>query len=120
MNEKQMFCFQCEQTAEGKNCTTFGVCGKTPEVSALQDLLMHSLMGLSQVAVAARKLDITEEEVNIFTCEALFSTLTNVNFDPNSFVKLINKAVELRESLEVQSKKLVRFVLFQKQHYPNW
>ena len=99
MNEKQMFCFQCEQTAEGKNCTTFGVCGKTPEVSALQDLLMHSLMGLSQVAVAARKLDITEEEVNIFTCEALFSTLTNVNFDPNSFVKLINKAVELRESL---------------------
>lgn len=99
MNENQMFCFQCEQTAEGKNCTTFGVCGKNPEVSALQDLLMHSLMGLSQVAVAARKLDITDEEVNIFTCEALFSTLTNVNFDPNSFVKLINKAVELRDSL---------------------
>jgi hydroxylamine reductase len=99
MSENQMFCFQCEQTAEGKNCTTFGICGKNPEVSALQDLLMHSLMGLSQVAVTARKLEIIDEEIDIFTCEALFSTLTNVNFDPKSFVKLINKSVELRDSL---------------------
>lgn len=47
MSENQMFCFQCEQTAKGINCTTFGICGKNSEVSTLQDLLMHSLMGLS-------------------------------------------------------------------------
>ncbi len=99
MSETRMFCFQCEQVAEGKNCTQFGVCGKSPEIAALQDLLMHTLMGLSQVAVAARKLGITDEETDIFTCEAIFSTLTNVNFDPNRFVKLIKKTVELRDSL---------------------
>jgi hydroxylamine reductase len=102
MSEIQMFCFQCEQAAEGKNCTKFGVCGKNPEVSALQDLLMHALMGLSKVAVEARKLEITDEEVDIFTCEALFSTLTNVNFNPNVFVKLIRKTVELRDNLKKQ------------------
>jgi len=119
MNEKQMFCFQCEQTANEKGCTQFGVCGKNPEVSALQDLLMHALMGLSQVAVTARRLEIIDEEVDIFTCEALFSTLTNVNFDPNRFVKLIKRTVELRDSLRekvenaggtVKLTSLVRFV----------
>ena len=95
-----MFCFQCEQVSEGKNCTTFGVCGKSPDVAALQDLLMHALMGLSQVAVTARTLKIIDEDVDVFTCEALFSTLTNVNFDPNRFVTLINRTVELRDSLK--------------------
>ncbi|MEJ2241239.1 MAG: hydroxylamine reductase, partial [Candidatus Bathyarchaeota archaeon] len=94
-----MFCYQCEQTSQGNCCTTFGVCGKTPELAALQDLLLHGLMGLSQVAVVARKRGIIDDEINIFTCEALFSTLTNVNFDPNSFVKLIDKTIELRDSL---------------------
>jgi hydroxylamine reductase len=94
-----MFCFQCEQTAEGKHCTQYGVCGKNPEVAALQDLLIHALMGLSKVAIEARKLDMTDKEVDIFTCEALFFTLTNVNFDPNRFQKLIKKTVELRDSL---------------------
>jgi len=94
-----MFCFQCEQTAKGKGCTSFGVCGKSPEVAALQDLLIYALMGLSKVAVEARKQGITDEKVDIFTCEALFSTLTNVNFDPKRFVKLIKKTVELRDSL---------------------
>jgi hydroxylamine reductase len=94
-----MFCFQCEQTAEGKKCTKYGVCGKSPEVAALQDLLIHALMGLSKVATEARKLNITDEEADIFTCEALFSTLTNVNFDPNRFQKLIKKTAELRDSL---------------------
>jgi hydroxylamine reductase len=46
-----MFCYQCEQTAKGTGCTVQGVCGKLPEIAALQDLLLYSLMGLSQVAV---------------------------------------------------------------------
>jgi hydroxylamine reductase len=99
MSENQMFCFQCEQVNKGKNCTEFGVCGKNPEVAALQDLLMHTLMGLSQVATTARKLDISDEEINVFACKALFSTLTNVNFNPDSFEKLIKKTVELRNYL---------------------
>ena len=77
-----------------------GVCGKTPEVAALQDLLIYSLKGLSQVAIEARKHEITDEEADIFTCKALFATLTNVNFDPNRIVALIQKTVELRESLK--------------------
>ena len=101
MSEK-MFCYQCEQTANEKGCTQFGVCGKTPEVAALQDLLIYFLKGLSQVAIEARKHEITDEEVDIFTCKALFATLTNVNFDPNRIVALIQKTVELRESLKKQ------------------
>jgi hydroxylamine reductase len=99
MSEIQMFCFQCEQTAQGKGCTRFGVCGKSPQVAALQDLLIYTLKGLSQVALEARKHGITDEEVDVFTCEASFSTLTNVNFDPNRFVKLIKRSVELRDAL---------------------
>ena len=98
MSEK-MFCYQCEQTANEKGCTQIGVCGKKPEVAALQDLLIYSLKGLSQVAIEARKNSITNEEVDIFTCKALFATLTNVNFDPKRIKGLIDKAVELRDSL---------------------
>jgi hydroxylamine reductase len=50
-----MFCYQCEQTAKGTGCTIQGVCGKQPDVAALQDLLLYTLMGLSQVAVEGRK-----------------------------------------------------------------
>lgn len=91
-----MFCYQCEQAANGKACTRVGVCGKDPQVAALQDLLVHSLKGLSLYANAAGKAD---QEVNVFTVKALFSTLTNVDFDPQRFVALIQKSVELRERI---------------------
>ncbi|MBT8171455.1 hydroxylamine reductase [Candidatus Bathyarchaeota archaeon] len=94
-----MFCFQCEQTANESGCTQVGVCGKKPEVAALQDLLIYALKGLSQVAIEARKHEIIDENADIFTCKALFSTLTNVNFDPDRFVNLIKKTVKLRNSL---------------------
>jgi hydroxylamine reductase len=99
MSEK-MFCFQCEQTANEKGCTQSGVCGKSPEVAALQDLLIYALKGLSQVAIEARKHEITTEDEDIFTCKALFSTLTNVNFDPKRFEELIKKTVQHRGSLQ--------------------
>jgi hydroxylamine reductase len=94
-----MFCYQCEQTAKGEGCTVRGVCGKDPEVAALQDLLIYSLQGLAQVAVAGRQVGVSDREVNVFTCEACFSTLTNVDFDPPRFVALINRSVELRKRL---------------------
>jgi hydroxylamine reductase len=100
-----MFCYQCEQTAGGTGCIRFGVCGKSPEVAALQDLLVYALKGLSAVAVEARRHGISDVEVNRFTCEAAFSTLTNVNFDPKRFPSMINKAVELREELKEKVKK---------------
>lgn len=95
-----MFCFQCEQAAKGEGCTKIGVCGKQPDVATLQDLLVYALKGLSQYAVEGRKVGISDRETNRFTSEALFSTLTNVDFDPNRFVQLIAKCVQLRESLK--------------------
>ena len=100
MGEKGMFCYQCEQTAKGEGCTKVGVCGKEPEVAILQDLLIYALKGLSLYAVEGRKAGISDRNVNIFTVKSLFSTLTNVNFDPDRFVKLIHHGVELRESLK--------------------
>jgi hydroxylamine reductase len=97
-----MFCYQCEQTAKGQGCTIMGVCGKTPEVAALQDLLIYMLRGLSQLTLEARKVGVETEEVSVFTCEALFATLTNVNFDPDSIIEYIRKAAELREQLRKQ------------------
>ncbi|MGE4298749.1 MAG: hydroxylamine reductase [Desulfovibrionaceae bacterium] len=99
-----MFCYQCEQTAKGTGCTTIGVCGKKPEVAAMQDLLLYVLKGLSQVAVAARGLGVVDAEVDKFICEGVFSTLTNVNFDPERFKALVDKAVALRDGLVVRVK----------------
>ena len=97
-----MFCSQCEQTAKGQGCEQWGACGKSPEVDALQDLLTHCLRGLGEVALAASQLGIRSREADVFTCETLFSTLTNVNFDPECFVKYIQRAIALREDLKAQ------------------
>lgn len=98
-----MFCYQCEQTARGAGCTKIGVCGKQPKVAALQDLLIYTVKGLSQVAVAAREAGINDPEVNRYTCQAIFATLTNVNFDAHRFVDLIQKGVQLRDRLKAQA-----------------
>ena len=99
-----MFCYQCEQTAKGTGCTIQGVCGKQPDVAALQDLLLYTLMGLSQVAVEGRKAGVSDRDVNVFTVSAAFSTLTNVDFDPERFRVLIGQAAALRESLKSRVK----------------
>ena len=98
--EDTMFCYQCEQTAKGKACTTVGVCGKNSEVAALQDLLIYAIQGLSIYAIEARKKGVSSADTGLFICEATFSTLTNVNFDTDRFVELINKAVGIREELK--------------------
>ena len=99
-----MFCYQCEQTAKGEGCTKIGVCGKESDVATLQDLLIYALKGLSLYAVEGRKKGVVDPEVNGFTCKAMFSTLTNVNFDSDRFVQLIQQAVALRESLKAKVK----------------
>jgi hydroxylamine reductase len=95
-----MFCYQCEQTAKGTGCTVQGVCGKSPEVAALQDLLLYMLMGLSKVAAVGRKAGVIDRDINIFTVKAAFSTLTNVDFDPSRFQHLIRQAAEKRDQLK--------------------
>ena len=97
-----MFCYQCEQAAKGVACTVQGVCGKNPEVAALQDVLIYTLQGLSQVAVEGREVGVSDREVNVFTVKAAFSTLTNVDFDPERFIKLIRQGVDLRENLKAK------------------
>ncbi|ADK83529.1 hybrid cluster protein [Desulfarculus baarsii DSM 2075] len=95
----QMFCYQCEQTAKGSGCTVGGVCGKNPQVAALQDMLTYAVIGLGQVAHAARQKGVIDPEVDRFVCAGLFATLTNVDFDPDRFVVWIGQAVALRKAL---------------------
>jgi hydroxylamine reductase len=97
-----MYCNQCEQTAKGIACTTIGVCGKNEEVADLEDVLIYALCGMSLFADEARKKGIVDEGMDRFVMEAVFSTLTNVDFDPERFVPMINKAVQLREDLKTK------------------
>ena len=99
-----MFCNQCEQTAQGIGCTKIGVCGKKEEVAGLQDLLTYAIQGLSLVAVEGRKVGVVDNAVDRFTAEAIFSCLTNVDFDPARFQELINTTVKLREGLKAKVK----------------
>jgi hydroxylamine reductase len=91
-----MFCYQCEQTAKGTGCTAFGVCGKSPEVADLQDLLLHVTKGISMYAHRARQLGAIDKSVDVFVVESLFTTITNVNFDEARMEELIRKAGEVR------------------------
>ena len=92
-----MFCYQCEQTAGGTGCTRQGVCGKDPETATLQDLLVFSLKGVARHAHAARERGAHDPELDAFAQEALFATLTNVNFDPDRFVDYVKRAEEFKQ-----------------------
>jgi hydroxylamine reductase len=87
-----MFCYQCEQTAGGSGCTKIGVCGKTPETAELQDLLVYAAKGIAMYAARAAKLGQSDRAIDRYVTEALFSTVTNVNFDPVRLEALIAKA----------------------------
>lgn len=94
-----MFCNQCEQTAKGTGCTVAGVCGKSAEVAADQDQLVWLLRRLAAVALQARAKGIVDVETDDFTVWALFSTLTNVNFDPQALRLVQAEALERAKSL---------------------
>ncbi|GBG61276.1 hypothetical protein CBR_g19808 [Chara braunii] len=98
----EMFCFQCEQTKDGVGCTTVGVCGKDPKTAALQDVLLHSLKGLSQYAVRAKAEGISDPEMDSYVQEAIFATLTNVNFDPKAIQEFINTTIAHRENIKAK------------------
>ncbi|MDR3652696.1 MAG: hydroxylamine reductase [Paludibacter sp.] len=96
-----MFCYQCQEAAKGSGCEVKGVCGKTPEVSALQDLLIYQIKGLSHYTTALRLLEIENETANLFITDSLFMTITNANFDYERFVNRIREGFKLRSQLKV-------------------
>ena len=98
-----MYCIQCEQTMRtpvGNGCSySQGMCGKTAETSDLQDLLVAILESLSTWAIKARELAIIDNEIDAFTAQAFFSTLTNVNFDSQRIVEYAQQAQAYRDQL---------------------
>ena len=96
-DRKTMFCYQCEQTFRMTGCTDTGVCGKDPQTATLQDLLVHAAKGISQYAHRARQLGTLDRAVDHFVVEALFSTVTNVNFDPLRLEQILIHAATVRD-----------------------
>jgi len=96
----RMFCFQCQEAAKNIGCTVRGVCGKTEDVSNLQDLLIFALKGLSVYALKAREAGVSAKEADRRVIEGLFATITNANFDRRYFVDAIRGAIAERESLK--------------------
>ncbi len=92
-----MFCYQCEQVAKGTGCTAIGMCGKEPATAALQDLLLYASKGISMYAHRARQWGAADRDIDAFILEALFSTVTNVDFDPARLEGLIVKAAQMRD-----------------------
>jgi len=95
--ENAMFCYQCEQTAKGTGCTVRGVCGKDPETAALLDLLVHAAKGIAMYAHRAARLGAQDRQVDVFVAEALFTSVTNVNFDPERVAEWVRRAAEVRD-----------------------
>ena len=94
-----MFCYQCEQTSKGTGCTAMGVCGKTPLASDLQDVLFHLTKGLSRWTHKARQHGIKDEATDLLTIEALFATVTNVDFDPERLGDMITRVSRARDDM---------------------
>lgn len=103
-----MFCFQCEEALNSTGCTKSGVCGKTPEVSDLQDLLIYNLKGvsfwISKLKTAEEK---TDSDDYLFLLQGLFATVTNVNFDTGRMVSLINRSLDIRNKYKNRYNRLL-------------
>lgn len=97
-----MFCFQCQETAKGTGCILSGVCGKTPEVANMQDLLLFVVRGIAVYNQALRKDGRSSVRADKFIFDALFTTITNANFDKHSIIEKIKKGLELKKDLSNQ------------------
>ena len=90
-----MFCNQCEQTAQGSGCTKIGVCGKNEDLQSLQDILLFGLKGIAAYAYHARELGVRDEEVDAFVHDAMFFTLTNVDFNLDRHIEMVMKCGQM-------------------------
>lgn len=102
-NKFKMFCFQCQETAGGKGCTVQGVCGKKPDVAAMQDLLVYVSKGLSEVCTRLRKEGKTvAKDINHIVTKNLFVTITNSNFDKAAIINHVEKTLEAKKKLLIE------------------
>lgn len=98
--ENKMFCFQCQETAGCKGCTKFGVCGKSPDLARMQDLLIYTTKGLSEITTRLRNEGKkVADEVNHLVTINLFTTITNANFDNEVFYERVNKTLQIKADL---------------------
>ncbi|MEG2588052.1 MAG: hydroxylamine reductase, partial [Cetobacterium sp.] len=98
--ENKMFCFQCQETAGCTGCTKFGVCGKSPDLARMQDLLIYTTKGLSEVTTRLRaEGKVVSEDVNNLITINLFTTITNANFDDIVFYERVAKTLAIKEEL---------------------
>ena len=100
MCNNQMFCYQCQETAQGKGCSIVGVCGKTAKTAKLQDLLIYTTKGVALYSSPLRKRDIRDTEVDRYLINSLFITITNANFDDEAIIQEIKRGVAIRKELE--------------------
>ena len=103
-----MFCYQCEQASKGTGCTVQGVCGKDPETAKMQDLLVWQAKGISMYARRAALAGAQDREVDVFVMEALFTTVTNVNFNADDIEKIIRKGQAVKERARLMYEKAVK------------
>ena len=102
--ENKMFCYQCQETAGNKGCTVSGVCGKKPDVAAMQDLLIYVTKGLSAVATRLREENkAIDKEINHLVTMNLFATITNANFDRDALRRMIGKTLSAKSELLMQA-----------------
>jgi hydroxylamine reductase len=94
---ENMFCYQCEQAAKGTGCTVQGVCGKDPETAKMQDLLLWQAKGIAQYAHRAAAAGKRDRAIDVFVVEALFTTVTNVNFDAKNIAALVQKGQDIKD-----------------------
>jgi len=100
MTENQMFCFQCQETAKGTGCTLRGVCGKQPETAGWQDLLLSVVRGVGTIQhILSKSGFATSEQTGDFVVDALFTTITNANFDDQAILAKVDKGVALKREL---------------------
>ena len=115
-NEKGiMFCYQCEQTTRGTACRDFSVCGKDDQTAALQDLILHVAKGIAQYNHRAHQLGARDRAIDVYLVEALFATVTNVNFDPLRLQAVLGKGLKVRD----QARKLYESACQQAQRVPE-
>ncbi|MDY6935316.1 MAG: hydroxylamine reductase [Spirochaetota bacterium] len=100
-----MFCYQCQETAKNRGCSVKGACGKTDETANLQDLLIFVLKGISIFGEEAKKQGIEDPKLGLFISQALFTTITNVNFDSDRIISLIQEGLKIKEILKKEYEK---------------
>lgn len=102
--EGNMFCYQCQEAAKGTGCVLKGVCGKNSSTARYMDLLLFTVRGVSVAASALREQSVkVSAEVDSFVTDALFSTITNANFDDESILRRVEKGIGLRDDLKAEA-----------------